>query len=635
MCGFLLIASTKSGVRLPYEPSELDRLRDVLEHRGPDAGENWTSDDGAIALTHRRLKVIDLEASRQPLAGADGRYRMVFNGEIYNYRELRTELEGQGVPFRTKGDTEVLLEAYIRWGASCLERLNGMFAFAIWDTRKHTLFLARDHVGIKPLYYGWWDGRLYAASEAKAIVADTRVPRKIDPEALDLYFHHGYVPAPWAIWRGMRKLEAAHSLELKLDGDWNGLPEPRRYWDFEIGRSPVEPAGEEELLNDLEAALRSSVERQTVADVPLGAFLSGGVDSSLVVSYLAEFSDHPVRTFCVGYDDPRFDERPYAREVAKKFGTEHYEILQGPDSIDLLPSLARSYDEPFADPAALPTALVSKLAREHVTVALSGDGGDETHAGYSRFLHAQKLSRLDTIPLMLRRLAFGLPAHLAPSYKRRGLFEQASRDDADRYDAMTHEVPWDHRFVLYSEPMRERLREGEYASAGRGASAWRRELQARPGNAAEPMDRFQYVDLTSYLPEQLLVKMDRATMRVSLEARVPLLDLEATEFAMRIPAHWRVQDGRPKYLLRRLLARQMGDEFANRKKHGFRLPEVNWFGGMSRDRLEGYLRSDGLEEWLDWNKLTGFLLDSPRGLEFFWPFMAFSAWHRCYVAEQA
>jgi asparagine synthase (glutamine-hydrolysing) len=630
MCGLITLASTRAGTRLPHGPEELDALRDSLAHRGPDAGETWTDEDGRVALLHRRLKVIDLDGGRQPMPCHRGRYHLVYNGEIYNFRELQEELAGQGYPFHTRSDTEVLLAAYATWGAECVQRLNGIFAFVVWDAQQQTLFFARDHFGVKPLYYGEWEGVIYVASEARAIVADRRVPRRIDPEALDLYFHHSYVPAPWAIWQGMRKLKAAHRLSLDLAGEWRGFPAQESYWSMPYVASAPEPASEEELLERLDATLRRAVRRQTISDVPLGAFLSGGVDSSLVVSYLAEYADKPLLTFSVGYEETKFDERPYARQVAQKYGTEHHELLMGPESVGIIPQLAEAFDEPFADTAAAPTAAVSRLAREHVTVVLSGDGGDETHAGYPRYLRMDQLRWLDTIPGGLRRAAFGPLAALAPSWKRRGMFELASRDLADRYDALTTKVPWTHRHDAYSDDYRATLRTLSADNVCAGMTRWRRELLAGLPVDASPIDRFQYLDLVSYLPDQLMVKVDRASMLVSLEARVPLLDIEAATLAAHIPASWRVRDGRPKYLLRKLLARRMGPEFAERKKHGFRVPKENWLRTMPRAELEEQLFPEGAGAWLDRSRLCTLLFENPRGLELAWPFLTFGAWYRRY-----
>jgi asparagine synthase (glutamine-hydrolysing) len=635
MCGFLLVLSSRSGVRLPFTHGELDRLRDTLVHRGPDAGETWTDAAGTVALTHRRLKVLDLAGSRQPMASPDGRHHLLFNGEIYNFRQLRAELAREGWSFRTTGDTEVLLAAWVTWGRKALTRLEGMFAFAIWDAAERRLDLVRDPLGIKPLCYGSWDGRFYAASEPKAILSDPRVPRAIDPEAVDLYFHHGYVPAPWSIWRGMRKLEAACHLAYEPDraGSAGELPRPRRYWELPLGRVAPERFAEPELLERLDETLQAAVERQTVSDVPLGAFLSGGVDSTLVVAYLARHSDQPVRTFSVGYADERFDERVWARRVSERYGTIHHELLLDHSALEQMDGLAEAHDEPFADPAALPLAALCRLARQHVTVALSGDGGDETHAGYPRYLAARRMRWLDRVPLGVRRATLGRLAELVPSWKRRGVLEQASRDAADRYDAMTAEVPWSHRWTVYADPMRRAL--GAVRDAGPGASSWRREIQLRVAGDRDPLDVFQHVDMATYLPEQLLVKTDRASMHVSLEARVPLLDVSAIELAARIPAGLRVRDGRPKYLRRKLVERRMGPEHAHRRKHGFRVPELAWFRRVGPGELEARLASPGLADWLEPDRLRAFLLESPRGHEFLWPFLAFAAWHRRWVGLDA
>ncbi len=628
MCGLIALAALHGDRRLPHAPAEFDRLRDSLVHRGPDAGESWVDSTRRVALLHRRLKVIDLEGGRQPMVCPAGRFHLAYNGEIYNYPELRAELAGGGFPFRTQSDTEVLLAAYAAWGADCVRRLNGIFAFVVWDARERTLFLARDPCGVKPLYYGEWGGVFYAASEARAIVADSRVPRRIDPEALDLYFHHSYVPAPWTIWRGMRKLEAGHRLTLRLDGVPRALPEQESYREPPCGTVVAAPAREEELLDELEATLRAAVRRQTVADVPLGAFLSGGVDSSLVVAYLAECSNRPVQTFSVGYDEPQFDERLQARRVAERFGTQHHELHMGAESLEGLPRLAQAYDEPFADTAAAPTAAVSRLARDHVTVVLSGDGGDETHAGYPRYLRMEQLRRLDALPAGLRRAVFAPLAAAAPSWKRRGLFELAGQDVADRYDALTTKVPRVHRFQAYSEEFRALLRQGPQENVGPGMAGWRRRLLERCGEGASLIDRLQCLDLASYLPDQLMTKVDRASMFVSLEARVPLLDADALRLAARIPAEWRVRDGRPKYLLRKLLTRHMGQEFADRKKHGFRVPKESWLRTLPRERLEERLFPEGVEAWIDRRGLCSLLFDNRRGLEFAWPFLMFAAWYR-------
>lgn len=627
MCGLLGIFSTSAYRPLPQSREELDRLRDALKHRGPDAGESWISEDGSVALLHRRLKVIDLAGGRQPMSCPEQRHHLIYNGEIYNYRELREELESLGHRFRTHSDTEVLLTALIQWGDAALRRLNGIFAFVFWDARERRVLAARDPLGVKPLYFGEWNGLLYFASEAGAIVADRRVPREIDPLALDLYFHHSYVPAPRAIWRGMQKLEAAHSLGVELAGRWRGLPEPRRYWEIPFGGCASVPMDENALLDELDGVLRRAVHRQMVSDVPLGAFLSGGVDSSLVVSYMAERSRTPVQTFCVGYDDARFDERAYARQVSERFGTEHHELKMGAQDVGIIDRIAQAFDEPFADTAAAPTMEVSALARRRVTVVLSGDGGDETHTGYPRYLRMQQLAALDRIPLGLRRACFGTLSKAIPSWKRRGLLELAATDTPGRYDALMTKVPWPHRRAVYAGDFRQRLLRDRSGDAGAGGD-WCRRILSRAGDTAGLTDRLQFLDLASYLPDQLMPKVDRASMAVSLEARVPLLDLDAVQFAAAIPASLRIGDGRPKYLLRRLLARRIDAGFADRKKHGFRVPKESWLRAVDREQLRRRLVAPGIERWISPTALERLLLDRPRGLEFAWPFLVFAAWLR-------
>jgi asparagine synthase (glutamine-hydrolysing) len=606
---------------------ELLRLRDTLVHRGPDAGGAWRSDDGRLALLHRRLKVIDLEGGAQPMAGRGGAVRVVYNGEIYNYRELRKELEYRGRRFETRSDTEVLVAAYEAWGPRCVERFNGIFSFALWDEEAGTLLLARDPLGVKPLYYGAWDGRFYAASEAKAIVEDPRVPREVDPEALDLFFHESYVPAPWAAWKGMRKLRAGERLVLDLRNPTDDLPQPERYYELPFGRVDAPPAREEEVLEGLDESLARAVRRQAVSDVPLGAFLSGGVDSSLLVGYLAEHSDHPIHTFSVSFEGDPNDEAPWAERVSERYGTEHHRLVVGADRLEDLERLAWSYDEPFADPAAVPTAIVSAYARERVTVALSGDGGDETHAGYPRYRRMELQRWMDHIPLGVRRVLGKPGARAFPSYRRRGALDQLMRGPADRYDAMTRQIAPHHRRRIYSPGFLEGLRDVAQGPV-EGARAWRRFGEGAPGRPV--VDQAQRLDLLSYLPEQLMTKLDRASMRVSLEGRVPFLDLDAVAFAATIPFHLRMRRGTPKYLLRRLLARRMGPDFVNRRKQGFTVPRSRWIGALSPSALDEVLTTGGVERWLEPEAVRRHVLEDPKGRGYLWPLLVFAHWVRAY-----
>lgn len=602
-------------------------MRDTLYHRGPDASGAWMSRDRSVALLHRRLKVIDLDGGGQPMAGRDGRVQIVYNGEIYNYRELRDRLEDRGRRFCTRSDTEVLLAAYEAWGPACVDRLNGMFAFVIWDADARTLLAARDHLGVKPLYYGCWDGRFYAASEAKAIVADPRVPRTVDAEALDLFFHESYVPAPRAIWQGMRKLRPGHRLEVRLQEEGGGVSEQESYYALPFGQVPRAPAGEEEVIEALDEHLARAVRRQAVSDVPLGAFLSGGVDSSLLVGYLAEHVGHPVHTFSVSFEDDPNDEAPYAERVSRRYGTVHHRLVVGHDRLGDLEGLARSYDEPFADPAAIPTAILSAFARERVTVVLSGDGGDETHAGYPRYRRMAQQAWIDRVPLELRKTLLGPLARLAPSYRRRGALDQVVRGRPDRYDAVTRQLPPHHRKAIYARDFLEALRDVR-PGLEEGARPWRRFGDGAEGRAV--IEQAQRLDLLTYLPEQLMTKLDRATMRVSLEGRVPFLDLDAVAFAATIPPALRMKRGTPKYLLRRLLARRMGDEFVARRKQGFTVPQLRWIRAQPRDRLRNVLLPSGIERWLDPDKVQAHVLGADRGLQLAWPLLVFAHWVRAF-----
>ena len=625
MCGFLVVASVRRDRPIPHDDDELVRMRDTLHHRGPDACGAWMDEGRRVALLHRRLRIIDLEGGRQPMAGAGGRVRLVYNGEIYNFRELRARLEGTGRVFRTRSDTEVLVAAYERWGADCVEHLNGIFSFAVWDEDVGTLTLARDPLGVKPLYYGMWNGCVYAASEAKAIVADPRVPRIVDAEALDHFFHSSYVPAPWAIWRGMRKLGAGERLVLPLREGMASLPDPESYYEQPFGRVECRPAAEDEVLEALDERLARAVRRQAVSDVPLGAFLSGGIDSSLVVSYLAEHRADPLHTFSVSFEDDPNDEAPWAEEVADRYGTRHHRLVVGSDALGRLEDLAHSYDEPFADPASVPTAILSRFARERVTVVLSGDGGDETHAGYRRYLRMRQQRWIDRIPLRLRRTVFGPLARIAPSYHRRGALDQLARGPARRYDAMTRQIPPHLRRAIYADSFQDRLREVE-PGVEEGARPWQRFGTGAEGRSV--VEQAQRTDLLSYLPEQLMTKLDRATMRVSLEGRVPFLDLDAVAFAARIPPGLRMKRRTPKYLLRRLLARKMGETFVDRRKQGFTVPRARWIGASREEELRDRLLAPDLRPWLDPGKVERTVLASERGRALAWPLLVFAHWVR-------
>lgn len=568
-------------------PPELCRCQtDALRHRGPDAGGYlWACSRTGLAylcregdglappphpwdvfLGHRRLSVLDLsEAASQPMAAAQGRYWISFNGEIYNYRDLRRQLAAEGVTFRTaNSDTEVLLQAFLRWGEDCLRQLRGMFAFAILDLAERRLFLARDRLGKKPLYYHATPQGLQFASELKAILADPAVPRELDPVALAQYLSYGYVPSPRTIYRGLAKLPPAHLAWVDLDRP--GEVRLRRYW-----RPPATEPGEsvEAWQEEFEAELSEAVRLRLVSDVPLGAFSSGGLDSTVVVREMHRLGAGPLRTFAIGFPEAEASELPWARQVTARYHTEHTEEVVSPDALELLPQVVRQFDEPFADSSAIPTWIVSRLARRQVTVALSGDGGDEILAGYRRYHHACRLEHWwAPVPAPLRRPLMGLLALAWPARLRGKSFWQRAAGGDILYRAI---VSRDHSLDLLRPEVRPSPEEMP-AVHHHFTAAW----EAGPRDF---LTRLQYVDLLTYLPEDILVKADRASMAASLELRCPLLDHRLVELALRLPRALRYDGRRQKVLIRRLLTADLGPEFVERPKNGFQMPLRRWLKG--------------------------------------------------------
>ena len=593
-------------------PGVLEAMTETLRHRGPDDDGLWTDPEAGIGLGSRRLAVVDLsEEGHQPMDSASGRYVLAFNGEIYNHLDLREELEGMGHRFRGRSDTEVLLEAVDRWGLrGALERSNGMFAVALWDRQTRRLSLARDRLGEKPLYYGRLGGGFGFASELKALRVHPGFRPEIDRDALALLLRHKYVPAPGSIYRGIRKLPPASV--LTIDQEVRGEPAPAAYWSaaeaaergtFEPFRGPAAEA--EEVLDEL---LRDAVGRRMIADVPLGAFLSGGVDSSTVVALMQARSDRPVRTFTIGFRDAAYDESADARRVAGHLGTDHTELLVTPEeAMEVIPALPEIYDEPFADSSQIPTYLVSRLAREHVTVSLSGDGGDEVFGGYNRYLWADAVwRRFGWMPAGLRRAVAGTLLSVSP----RGWDSLATRLGPLLPNAARQRVPGEKVHKL-ARALRADGPEGLYGTlvshwqdpasvvlgANGGGSSTRLDGAALPGLTR----RMMYTDTVTYLPDDILVKLDRATMAVSLEGRVPYLDHRVVEFAWRLPLGMRARDGQGKWLLRRVLDRYVPRDLVERPKMGFGLPIGAWLRGPLRDWAESMLHPTRLrrEGYLD------------------------------------
>ncbi len=551
--------------------------RDTMRHRGPDDAGDWVSANGRVGLGHRRLSIIDLSpAGHQPMRDPSGELSIVFNGEIYNYLDLRAELQRLGHAFRSHSDTEVILVAYRQWGVDCVDRLNGMFAFGLYDSRRNHLFLARDRAGEKPLFYTLIDGQLRFASELKALMADTAMPRRVDPAALDCYLSMGFVPGERCIIQGVSKLPPASALVYRLD---DGSLRKWRYWELP---EPVEgPVDEDPLLDELETLLQDSVRRQLVADVPVGILLSGGVDSSLVTA-MAVRAASKVKTFTIRFPGHgSYDETAHARLIAEHFGTEHVELSAQDSTVDLLPMLARQFDEPIADSSMIPTFLVSRLLRAHCTVALGGDGGDELFGGYAhynRLLWMQR--RLGPVPHLLRRPLAAAGGLLPVGFKGRNWLQGLGV----KLDSGLPLIA-----SLYDRDARRTLLGGRVTPATSAEQIRSALMPVEP----DLLQRATRMDFVSYLPEDILVKVDRASMLNSLEVRAPLLDYRLIEFAYgKVPSYLKATADSRKVLLKRLTARVLPPEFDRHRKQGFSVPLASWlqngpWGDYFREVLTG------------------------------------------------
>jgi asparagine synthase (glutamine-hydrolysing) len=588
MCGIAGIVDMKGR---PVDAGLLGRLCDKLAHRGPDA-EGYHV-DGPVGLGQRRLSIIDLSGGAQPMGNEDGTAWITYNGEVYNFLGLRPALEARGHRFATRSDTEVVLHAFEEYGPRCVEMFRGMFAFAIWDAKARTLFLARDRVGKKPLYYAVAGGQFVFASELQSLLAHPAVSREPDPAAIDDYLTYGYIPAPGTAFRDVFKLPAAHRLTLTVPPEGGGdvalRPEP--YWGLEYGPKLDldEPEAEEQLLE----VLTESVRLRMVADVPLGALLSGGIDSSLVVALMSRLSDRPVKTFSIGFQEKEFDELPYARLVADRYGTEHHELVVRPNALEVLPTLVRHYGEPFADSSAVPSYYVSRLTREHVTVALNGDGGDESFAGYERYYASGLADGYRRIPGPLRaRVIEPLAALIPDSLPRRNRLRQAKRFlEAAAQPAARRYLNW----VTYFSPSQKgELYAPEFRESldGHDAAGWLTGLhEGALGAGLGRLDAVLWTDVRSYLPYDLLVKMDVASMAASLEARSPLLDHRLMEFAARLPDRLKLRGATSKYLLRKVARKLLPGQNLSRRKMGFGVPVGDWLRGELRPLIDDVLLS--------------------------------------------
>ncbi|QYJ06182.1 XrtA/PEP-CTERM system amidotransferase [Qipengyuania flava] len=557
----------------PVDPKRVERMANALAHRGPDGSGVWTAP--GVGLGHRRLSVIDLEGSPQPMASVDGRAVIAFNGEIYNYRALRRELEQAGAKFRTDGDTETILAAWQKWGPDCLERFDGMFAFALYDLDKRQMFLARDRLGVKPLYLARLEGGALAfASELKGLLANPLMRRQIDPLAIEDYMTWGYVPDHRAMLKGVEKLPAGHFLLLEHGRE---PAAPRQWWDVSFAER--EKGKTEDLSAQLLHLMREGVTSRMVADVPLGAFLSGGVDSSSVVALMSEASASPVTSCSIGFDVESVDETRYARKVAELFGCDHHERIVSADQFGEIDRIASIFDEPFADASALPTLRVCELAREHVTVALSGDGADEAFAGYRRQLfHAREEQARSVLPRALREPVFGALGRIWPKADwaprplraKTTFLSLADSGEAGYARALAILAP-EQRAALYGEGLLKAR--GDYR-AEQPFEALMRSAPARSG-----LDRAQYADLKFWLPGDILTKTDRTSMAVALEAREPLLDHRLIEFGARLPHRQRFRGNTGKWLIKRTMERYLPEDILYRQKQGFVTPLSQWFRG--------------------------------------------------------
>ena len=599
MCGI-------AGIYCGHRPGRsADSLRaiaqgmaDALAHRGPDDVGVWADAGAGLALAHRRLSVIDLSAAgHQPMVSASGRWRIVFNGEIYNFRALRTRLERAGAAFRGHSDTEVLLAAIEAWGLeAALSEANGMFAVALWDTYARKLTLARDRIGKKPLYYGWCRSTLVFGSELKALLTVPGFQPEVERGALQSMLRFNYVPSPWAILQGVFKVLPGTYVVFDADDVTAGaashepLAAARRWWDplerAEYALSKPFAGGVEQALALLDALLRDAVGLRLEADVPLGAFLSGGIDSSLVTALMQAQAHASVRSFSIGFEDPRRDETPAARAVARHLGTAHTEFhVTGDDALATVPDLARVFDEPFADSSQIPTLLVARLARRDVTVVLSGDGGDELFGGYHRYARALRIARWqERLPVAGIRLARRLLRPWAGQEARGHALRQLAAELA----ADTPEAIYGNRMARWRHP-------GIVVRGGTEPLTPFTDPTRRI-NHGTMADRFMFLDFVTYLPDDILVKVDRSTMAVGLEARAPLLDYRVAEFAWSLPVDMKLCAGETKWLLRRLLARYVPAAIVERTKQGFGAPIADWLRGPLRDWAEALLAERRLVE---------------------------------------
>ena len=626
MCGIAGIVGKRDDV---IEASDVHRMCQTIIHRGPD--DEGVYAQGPVGLGMRRLSIIDLAGGKQPIHNEDRSVWVVFNGEIYNFSDLRRELEARGHRFYTHSDTEVIVHLYEESGADCVKQLRGMFAIALYDERQGTLLLARDRLGKKPLHYALHEGRLYFGSEIKTILAVAPELAEIDHEGLLQYFYFGYIPDPYTAFRSIRKLPAGHLMEFR-----NGEIKIRQYWNLpEYGTHP--PISEQECLEELERRLQEAVRIRLISDVPLGALLSGGVDSSIIVALMARESTKPVQTFSIGFREEKFNEAEYARQVAERFGTDHHELVLDPDLEDTLTYLSGMLEEPFGDSSMLPTYYVCRMARQQVTVALSGDAGDELFAGYDRYLTAMGRPKFDPLHRWLGPIYRESIHRLIPAGTYgKNLAWNASLNDRDRYlDALSF-FPALHRERDLFTP--EFLRNAK--TLPDPLSQWQRLYDDAP--AKDRLSRLLYLDTKTYLNGDILTKVDRMSMATSLEVRVPMLDHEFVEWVTSLPVEWKFRAGARKHILKKLAERVGVPSYVvHRRKQGFQLPLVEWMRSEAKEKYwnilleprtlqRGYFKPTAVQALIE---------EHVRGRRnrsgMLWRMLVLELWHRNFVESRS
>lgn len=606
----------------PVSGATLEQMCAVIHHRGPDEWGMWT--DGPVGIGMKRLRIIDLAGGSQPMAIEGGRYRIVFNGEIYNYRELRADLEQRGCRFDTNSDTESILHLYSHYGEECVQYLRGMFAFAIWDEPNQKLFIARDRFGKKPLHYYFDQYKLVFGSEIKCILQYPDIKPEVNRPAIVDYLAYGYVPDPDTMFVGIHKLPPAHTLTWK-----SGNISIKSYWDLSF-ISEQAPREEEWYIDETDRLMHEAVNTRLISDVPLGAFLSGGIDSSLVVAMMARQMGEPVKTFSIGFSDEKFNELPYARMVAQRYQTDHHEEIVEPDAEEVLNDLILLFDEPFADSSAIPTYYVSRMARKHVTVALSGDGGDEIFAGYGRYLDSVIADYTDRIPQVLRTaVTGGLSSILPEGWKGVKTLRYLAASKDERYiQKMTKDLSARFRQVFSTEL--------QHLSAGGDPSHALRNLLPQLGRL-DAISRRQYLDVKGYLAGDILTKVDRTSMLVSLETRAPLLDHKLAEFAATIPSHIKIKGRERKYVLKKLAERYLPHELIHRPKMGFAIPLGRWINNEWRDMSQELVLGQRAQQrnnfqytYLNWI-MTEHRSGRRDHSHAIWALMVLEMWYRSFV----